>query len=482
MSIDLDVSPTVSAESSALTATIFKEQSEAFLRDGAPSLEQRLGDLERLRRAAQGAADRVAEAISNDFGNRSREETRLAEIWAVLASIRHTAKHLAKWMRPRSVAVPMEIKPGRAKIIYQPVGVVGIISPWNYPFQLAVIPLLQALAAGNRVMLKPSELTPHTSEFLASFLADLYPRDKVATVIGGPDVAAEFSALPFNHLLFTGSTSIGRKVMRAAAENLTPVTLELGGKSPCIIGEDASLAKAASSIAFGKLLNAGQTCIAPDYVFVPNSSLDAFLGQIAKVVPKFYPTLQSNPDYTKIINERQYQRLQRYLDEAKAKGARIIEFNPSKEELSAQARAFAPTLVIDPSDDLALMREEIFGPILPVKTYAKLDDAIDFINHRPRPLALYFFGKDPKARDKVLEKTISGGVCVNETMLHNIVDDLPFGGVGESGIGAYHGEIGFQTFSHRKAVFLQSRINFGWLLQPPFGKFKRRFIDLLLRR
>ena len=372
--------------------------------------------------------------------------------------------------------------PARARILYQPVGVVGIISPWNYPFQLALMPLLAALAAGNRVMLKPSELTPRTGEFIAELLSGLFPSEKVATVLGGPEIGAAFSQLPFDHLFYTGSTAVGRLVMQAAAQNLTPVTLELGGKSPCILGEDAMLSGAAESVAYGKLLNAGQTCIAPDYVLVPEGQREAFINLLGQAVRKLYPTLKANPDYTTIVNERHYRRLAQYLEEAKAKGARVIELNPAQEELDPAARKLAPTLVVDPADDLAVMRDEIFGPILPIKSYRGLDEAIDYINGRPRPLALYYFGADAAQRDRVLARTISGGASVNETLMHIAVENLPFGGIGASGIGAYHGEIGFQTFSHRKGVFLQSRINGTWMLRPPFGKLTEGMLKVLMRR
>jgi coniferyl-aldehyde dehydrogenase len=483
MIVDTEIAPATLAQPAGLSAaTILARQSAAFRRDGAPSLIERRNDLTRLARATKEAANEIVQVISADFGNRSQHETLLAEVWPVLAAIRHTKKHLPKWVKPRRVAVPLEMMPGRARILYQPAGVVGIISPWNYPFQLAIIPLANALAAGNRIMLKPSELTPRTSEFLATFLGKLYPREKVAVVLGGPDVAAEFAGLPFNHLIFTGSTSVGRKVMRAAAENLTPVTLELGGKSPCIIGEDAALETAAKSIAFGKFLNAGQTCIAPDYVLVPQARLEDFVTEITKAVPQLYPKLQSNPDYTTIIDERHYRRLQQYLEEAKARGARLIEINPANEEFVEEQRKFAPTLVVEPDDALALMNEEIFGPVLPIKTYAQIDDAINFVNDRPRPLALYYFGADREACEKVLARTTSGGVSVNDTMLHVVIDELPFGGTGPSGIGAYHGEIGFQTFSHRKSVFVQSRFGSASLLRPPFGRFKQTLLNIMMRR
>jgi coniferyl-aldehyde dehydrogenase len=455
----------------------FDAQRSAFAREGAPLLRQRRGDLTKLRDAVEKNAEKLAAAISADFGNRSRHETEIGEIVPVLAAIRHARRHLRGWMRPKRVAVSLELLPGRARILYQPVGVVGIISPWNYPFQLAIAPLVAALSAGNRVMLKPSELTPRTADFLAELLAAIFPADRVATILSGPEIGQAFARLPFDHLFYTGSTAVGRLVMQAAAENLTPVTLELGGKSPCILGDDANLPGAVESIVYGKLLNSGQTCIAPDYVLLPERRLDEFIKLAADTIAKFYPALATNPDYSSIIDERHYRRLAQYLADAKASGARVIEINPGRETLPAETRKLPPTLIIDPRDDLAIMREEIFGPLLPIKTYRRLDEAIDYVNNRPHPLALYYFGAGRDRRDEVLRRTLSGGASVNTTLFHFAVEDLPFGGVGASGIGAYHGEFGFQTFSHRRAVFLQSRVNGARLLYPPFG----RLTDLVLR-
>ena len=463
-------------------ADILALQREAFLRAGPPELAERKDDIKRLRAAIKQEAEQIESVISKDFGSRSRHETMLADIWPVVSSARETLKNVAHWMKPKCVSVGLELLPGQARILYQPVGVVGIISPWNYPFQLAILPLIAALAAGNRVMLKPSELTPRTSDFLADFLGRLFPEEKVATILGGPDVGAGFSALPFDHLFYTGSTEVGRRVMRAAAENLTPVTLELGGKSPAIIGRDAALAAAAESIVAGKLLNAGQTCIAPDYILVPEDALENFVGLIQEAVKKFYPSLNGNSDYTSIINARHYGRITRYVEEARHCGTRIIEINPSGELLPRQERKIAPTLLIDPADDLAVMREEIFGPVLPVKPYRTLDDAIDYVNARARPLALYYFGQDKNDRDKVLERTTSGGASINETLMHVVVENLPFGGIGPSGMGAYHGEYGFQTFSHRKGVFLQSRYNAASLLRPPYRRAANALKKILLSR
>jgi coniferyl-aldehyde dehydrogenase len=467
----------VRPQAPATMRDIFDAQRAAFLRAGAPSLQERRADLTILSRAIGRNVGRLAEAISADFGNRSRHETELGEIVPVQSTIRHTLRHLAGWMRPKRVSVGLELLPATARILYQPVGVVGIISPWNYPFNLAIVPLVAALAAGNRAMLKPSEITPRTSDFLSTLLAGLFPFDKVATVVGGTETGQAFARLPFDHLLYTGSTAVGRMVMQAAAENLTPVTLELGGKSPCILGQDAALPSAVESIVYGKLLNAGQTCIAPDYVLVPERSLDDFVKLTVDTTERFYPALAGNPDYTSLVNDRHYRRVAQYVAEAKANGARVIEINPRHETLPPESRKLPPTLVIEPGENLAVMREEIFGPVLPIKTYRGLDQAIDYVNSHPRPLALYYFGADAGSRDEVLRKTVSGGASVNTTLFHFVAENLPFGGIGPSGIGAYHGEFGFQTFSHRKGVFLQSRVNGTRFLYPPFG----RIADLMLK-
>nr|WP_294548540.1 coniferyl aldehyde dehydrogenase [uncultured Rhodopila sp.] len=469
-------------DSQSRLADILSVQRNAFLRADAPALGERQANIRKLRDAVRQQAEQIAAVIAADFGSRSAHETMVADIWPVLASARHTLKHLASWMKPKRVPAGLDLMPGRARILCQPVGIVGIISPWNYPFQLAVVPLIAALAAGNRVMLKPSELTPRTSEFLAGFLGNLFSPAKVATIIGGANVGAAFAALPFDHLFYTGSTATGRRIMRAAAENLTPVTLELGGKSPCIIGGDAILPAAAHSVAFGKLLNAGQTCVAPDYVLVPRARLETFTGLLGDAIRKLYPSLRTNPDYTAIVNERHYARVSALLEEARQRGVRVVEINPSNETLPPAGRKIVPSLLIDPPDDLAVMQDEIFGPILPIRPYDSLEEAIAFVNSRPRPLALYYFGTGEAQRDRVLNRTVSGGACVNETLMHIVAENLPFGGIGASGMGAYHGEFGFQTFSHRKGVFLQSRINGTGLLRPPFGRAANTVLKFLMSR
>jgi len=465
----------------ALSATL-ERQRKSFLRDGAPSLSRRRADLTKLTQAIKDSSDRIAGVISADFGHRSRHESLLAEVFATRAAIRHSLRHLARWMRPKRVRVSLELQRGRARILLQPLGVVGVISPWNYPFQLAIMPVATALAAGNRVMLKPSELAPRTAEFIADFLAGLFPPEQVATVLGDQAVGAALSTLPLDHLLYTGSTAVGRLVMRAAAENLTPVTLELGGKSPCIINEDAALPAAVESILYGKLVNAGQSCIAPDYVLVPRAMREEFIRLAGQAVGKMYPELKTNPDYSSVVNEHHYQRILRYIEEARGAGVRVVELAPTSEVPVPGDRRLVPMLVIEPDDRLAVMREEIFGPVLPVKTYSSIDDAIDYVNHRPRPLAVYYFGLSAKTRDDVLRRTFSGGASVNTTMMHALVEGLPFGGIGASGFGAYHGEAGFRTLSHCKAVFLQSRLNLSSVLRPPFGALADHLIRVLMMR
>jgi acyl-CoA reductase-like NAD-dependent aldehyde dehydrogenase len=462
-------------------ASILDRQRQAFLRDGPPGLAQRRESLKRLAHAVKASADELARAVSADFGNRSRHESLLMDIFPVIASARHARFHLWRWMRPRHVWPGLELAPSRAKILPQPLGVAGVVSPWNYPVNLALAPLVAALAAGNRVMIKPSELTPRTAETLAEMLGGLFAQEEVAVVLGGPEVAAAFCRLPFDHLLFTGSTEVGRKVLAATADTLTPATLELGGKSPCVIAPGADLAQAAARIATGKLTNAGQTCIAPDYVLLPAASRRQFVEHFVETVKKFYPTLLANTDYTSVINDHHYARLRRMLDEAGAAGAEIVIIDPAHENPPPESRKLPPALVLDPPETLALMRDEIFGPILPIVSTDSFDAALDFVNARPRPLALYYFGPEDQNLRRLLARTHAGGVTVNEAMTHFVAENLPFGGVGPSGMGAYHGEAGFRAFSHAKPVLLQSRINSRILLRPPYGKVADALLRFLLR-
>ena len=398
----------------------------------------------------------------------------------VSAGIRYVQKHLKAWMSPEPRPVTLALQPARARVVPQPLGVVGVISPWNYPVQLALLPVAYALAAGNRVMLKPSELTPHTSELLCSMLGDAFGEELVSVITGGPDVAAAFSRLPFDHLFYTGSTRVGRLVMAAAAENLTPVTLELGGKSPAIVHPDYPTAKAAASLVAGKLFNAGQTCVAPDYVLVRSDQAPGLVEALRAEIARLYPRLVDNPDYTSVVNQAHRDRLQGYLDDAQGKGARLIEVNPAGESFDDAGTKMAPVIVCDPTDDMIVMQEEIFGPILPIVTVESFDAAVSYVNDRPRPLALYLFDRNKERVEQILQRTHAGGVSVNDTMLHVAEEHLPFGGVGPSGMGAYHGREGFDTFSHRKAVFHQSRLNGRFLLAPPYGRRIERLLDLLM--
>jgi len=458
----------------------FESQRLAFAEDPNPSAERRLAHLETLAGLVRRHEAELAAAISGDFGNRSIHETRLLEIFPALEAISHARKHLRAWMRARRRATSLWFMPGGSRIVPQPLGIAGIVVPWNYPILLAVGPMVAALAAGNRVMVKMSETTPATGALFERLVAEAFPQGEAIVVNGGPEVAQAFCRLPFDHLLFTGSTPVGRHVMRAAADNLTPVTLELGGKSPAIVGRGFPVAEAAGRILFGKCLNAGQTCIAPDYVLVPRESLEDFVRHAGEAVRSLYPTLAANPDFTAVVDERHRARLRGLVDDAVRAGARAVPLNPADENLEGTGR-IAPTILLDVTDAMAVMREEIFGPVLPVVGYGTLDEAIAYVNAKPRPLALYLFEHDRGAIDRVLARTVSGGVTINDTLLHVAQDDLPFGGVGPSGIGRYHGREGFETFSHLKPVFHQSRLNGLPLFRPPYGKRFEALIKLLVR-
>lgn len=443
-----------------------------------PDYGQRMDDLARLRAAFKRRLEGLVEAMNGDFGRRSRHESLLTDGMTVLHEIDLVRSRLRRWMRPQGKAVDWTFLPASAEIRYQPLGVIGIIAPWNYPVNLALIPLVSAIGAGNHVMLKPSEFTPRTSQAMAELLAEVFPADRVATVQGDAAVAAEFAGLAFDHLLFTGSTPVGRKVMAAAAPNLTPVTLELGGKSPAIVAPGYSIATAAARIAAGKLLNAGQTCIAPDYVLLREQDRAPFIAALRDYVAKHYPQLRESPDYTSIINARQYVRLQGLVDEARARGAQIVTL-PDETAHDIDARVFAPTLVLDAPADSRVMQEEIFGPILPLVTVESVDAAIAYVNARPRPLALYHFDHDRSRTREVLQRCVAGGVSVNDCIFHNAQGELPFGGVGPSGMGHYHGHHGFLTFSKQLPVFRQSRFSSLALLRPPYkglASFVTRFL------
>jgi aldehyde dehydrogenase (NAD+)/coniferyl-aldehyde dehydrogenase len=468
----------LSGEAMALRR-VFDAQQAAHARAPLPDRRDRDRRLAMLEALLHDHLDEIAAAIRDDFGHRSVHETRLLEGFPSVEAVRHARRHLARWMRPQRRATSLWFLPGRSEVRCQPLGVVGIIVPWNYPLYLAAGPLAGALAAGNRAMLKLSEFTPAFTALFARLVRERFAEDELAVIEGGADVAAAFSALPFDHLLFTGSTAVGRHVMRAASEHLTPVTLELGGKSPAIVAPSADLDRAAGRIAVGKLMNAGQTCIAPDYALVPRGDLEAFAKRVGWAVARCYPELASTPDYTAIASPRQFARLQGYLAEARAAGARL--YNLGGFEPDPATRRFPPVLLLDPPARLAAMRDEIFGPILPIVPYDRLEDAIAFVEARPRPLALYVFARDRGETERVLDGTTAGGVTVNDVILHIAQDDLPFGGVGPSGMGRYHGREGFETFSNRKAVFRQPRLNGMGLFRPPYGRRFEALVRLLLR-
>jgi coniferyl-aldehyde dehydrogenase len=456
---------------------LFAAQRQAYAANPMPPAAQRQQWLKALREVLSDERQALIDAISQDFSHRSADETLLAELMPSLHGIHYASKHLKGWMKPSRRKVGAAFQPASAKVIYQPLGVVGVIVPWNYPLYLAIGPLVGALCAGNRVMLKLSESTPATGQLLKALLARVFPEDLVCVVLGEAEIGMAFSRLRFDHLLFTGATSIGKQVMRAAAEHLTPVTLELGGKSPAIVSADVPLKDAAERIAFGKTLNAGQTCVAPDYVLVPEDRVGAFVEAYRKAVRGFYPKLADNPDYTAIINDRQMARLNGYLSDATSKGALLIPLFDQ-----GQGRRMGHSLLLNVNDEMTVMQDEIFGPVLPIVPYTGLDQAFAYVNQRPRPLALYFFGYDKAEQSRVLNETHSGGVCINDTLLHVAQDDMPFGGIGASGMGHYHGHEGFLTFSKAKGVLTKQRLNAAKLIYPPYGKSIQKLIQKLFIR
>ena len=455
----------------------------AYRNDACPSRQQRHEWLERVIQLTERHGAELVAAISADFGHRSPHETRLADLSLIVGAARHAQRHLKGWMKPRRMHTALQFLPARNRLLSQPLGVVGIIAPWNYPHQLAFGPAIAALAAGNRVMIKPSEFTPRYSALLEQLVPAYFSGDEMMVVTGGSEVAQAFSDLPFDHLVFTGSTATGRHVALAAARNLTPVTLELGGKSPAIIDPSADLNAAAASLVFGKLLNAGQTCVAPDYLLVPAAQRDALVTALSAAAARMYPTLADNSDYTAIVNQRHADRLRGLLDDAVEKGARLVALGGFSNTEAGRAAAngkLAPMLVLDTAPSMRIMREEIFGPLLPLVTYSgDVREAIDYVNGDERPLALYWYGTNTANREQVLRQTVSGGVTVNDCIWHLGQESQPFGGVGASGMGAYHGSWGFRAFSKEKPVFYQSRLSGVRLLYPPYGKVFEGMLRLL---
>ena len=473
-------------EAAAMNALLAKQKA-AHLRDGAPSAAQRIERIDRAIGLLVDNAGAIADALNQDFGSRSKEASAFTDVAASIGPLKHARAHLTKWMAPekrKPTPAILGLFGAKAEIRYQPKGVVGIISPWNFPVNLTFAPLAGVLAAGNRAMIKPSEFTPATSELMAVMFSSAFSDEEIALVTGGPEVGQAFAGLAFDHMIFTGATNIARHVMRAAADNLVPLTLELGGKSPVILGQSADIAVASARIMNGKTLNAGQICLAPDYVLTPRESLEPFVAGAQAAVAKMFPTLKDNPDYTAIVAQRHYDRIKNYVDDARAKGARIVELKPDGEDLSQQEhRKIAPTLIIDPTDDMLVMQEEIFGPVLPVKTYGAIDEAIAYVNKGDRPLGLYYFGTDEAEREKVLNATTAGGVTINDVVFHVAQENLPFGGVGPSGMGSYHGVDGFREFSHAKSIYTQIKADKPLQqMRPPYGPAIRKYLEGQLKR
>ena len=479
--------PTLGDSEQKMNSTL-QMQRDAYLKEGIVSAEIRIDRLQRGVDVLIKYNEKITDALNTDFTCRPREVTLLTDVGAGIAPMKHAIKHLRSWMKPekRPTMFPFNLVGGRSRIEYQPLGVVGIIAPWNFPVNMVFAPLAGVLAAGNRAMIKPSEFTPATSALMAEMIAEAYDPAEVAIFDGGPEVGQAFSNLPFDHMIFTGATSIARHILTAAARNLVPVTLELGGKSPVVISRSADIEKSLGRIMTGKTLNAGQICLAPDYLLVPEEKLHEVIAAAQKAVAQMYPRILDNPQYTSVINERHFQRLNDYLAEASERGQKIIPINPAKEDFSTQQGTLKipPTLIPEPADDLKMMEEELFGPLLPIRTYNNFEETISYINSKPRPLAAYYFGDDKQEETALISRTTSGGVCINDVVMQVAQEDLPFGGVGPSGMGAYHGLKGFQTFSHAKSIYRQASINIAKLggMLPPYGKATESTIKMQLKK
>ncbi len=463
------------------------KQRKAFIAARPEAISERKDRIKRAIALLVDNSDALCEAMSEDFGNRSVPQSMITDIVSTVNFGKYCLKHIDGWAKPekRKVQFPLNLMGAKAEVRFEPKGVIGILSPWNFPVNLAFGPLMQILAAGNRAMIKPSEFTEKTSLLTKELVEKYFSNEEVAVFTGSPEVAQEFSGLAFDHLVFTGSTATGRKVMEAAAKNLVPVTLELGGKSPVVLGRSADIAKAGERIAIGKMMNAGQICLAPDYMMVPEELEEGAIASVELAARNMYPTLLDNDDYASIVTDRHFDRLQDLVKDARDKGAEVIEVNPGDEDFSnTNSRKMPLTILRNVTDDMLAMEEEIFGPILPVKTYKVVDDAVDYVNENDRPLGLYYFGSDDSEREKVLKQTISGGVTVNDVIFHVSMEDVPFGGVGSSGMGSYHGSEGFKEFSHTRSVYTQSKFDVASLagLKPPYGKATKKALATQLKK
>lgn len=454
---------------------------QAEFKRQVPDYRKRMWALAELRRVLRQRQNELVRAVSEDFGGRSPEETLALELFPLYEQIRHVRSHLKRWMRQKRVRSSWYLMPSRAFVQYQPLGVVGVMGAWNYQILLSLGPVVEAIAAGNHVMIKPSEVTPRSAELILQIIAETFAPEYVTCVTGDTKVSERFSSLPFDHLFFTGSTRVGKIIMRAAAENLTPVTLELGGKSPAILHESYPLSRAVPRLMTGKLYNAGQTCVAPDYLLIREGQEAALEDQVRRDVAKLYPRFIDNPDYTRIVSRDHYLRLQSYADDARAKGGRVVVLASDQERGTLENKVFPPTLIFSATDEMLVMQEEIFGPLLPVLTYKTIEDAIAYVNDHPKPLALYYFDQNSSRVKHLLDHTFSGGVTVNDCVFHLGQQRLPFGGVGSSGMGQYHGHDGFVTFSKQRGVMVQRSVASTSLFRAPFDRSKKTMIHLLLR-
>lgn len=463
---------------------VLEAQREDYLNEGHVSAKVRMDRMRRGMNAIHKHQDLLVDALNTDFTCRPRELSLLTDIATSILPFKNAIKNVRQWMKPekRKSLFPLGLLGGRSRIEFQPLGVVGVISPWNFPVNLTFGPMADILAAGNRVMIKPSEFTPTVSEVMADIIAEAWDEKEVAIFTGGPEVGTAFSALPFDHMLFTGATSIAKHIMTAAAKNLVPVTLELGGKSPVLLSRSANIKTAVSRIMLGKTMNAGQICLAPDYLLVPEEKLDEIVSEIKAAVTAMFPTVLNNPEYTSVINHRHFQRLQQHLTDATEKGGEVISLAPIDEDFNNQpsTRKIPPTIIKHATDDMRLLQDEIFGPLLPIKTYKNFEETIRYVNARPRPLALYYFGSNAKEERDVLDRTTSGGVCLNDVIMHTAQEDLPFGGVGPAGMGAYHGYDGFKNFSHAKSIYKQTKLDVAGVagIRPPYGPATKRTIKM----
>ncbi len=464
---------------------IIELQKRTHIQEGPMSAERRIDLINRTIHMMVDYQDKMVDALMADFGSRSPEGSLATDVGGTIGALKYARKNVRKWMRAskRHSMFPLGLLGARTRVEYQPLGCVGNVVPWNFPFNLAFGPCGSIFAAGNRTIIKPSEYTPHSALLTKEMVEATYNEDEAAVVTGGSETGAVFGRMPFDHLLFTGATAIAHHIMRGAAENLVPVTLELGGKSPVLVSDTADMGKTAARVMTGKTLNAGQICLAPDYVMVPEGKVDDFVEEASKITTDMFPTLKDNNDYTSVVNQRHYDRLQSYLADAREKGAKIVEINPADEDFSQQPHhKIPPTIIVEPTDDMKVMQEEIFGPILPVKSYKTMDDAIGYVNDHERPLGLYYFGENRQEEEKVVNNTTSGGVSVNDVITHIMQDDAPFGGVGPSGTGAYHGKEGFVNFSHAKTVFRQTPFEFAaGMFRPPYGDKIRKVLGGMIK-